>query len=261
MQHKTLLTIALLSVLLSAVHSFKVVAFYDEDEGDAAHNDFNREALDWFPQQAQSHGFEFDSSNDFGNLNADYLSDVQVVLFLNARPWDWEPQQAFIDYVNNGGGWMGFHATAYADDSQEWDWFSNDFLGCGKFETNTWWPTSMTAKIENQDQSLVQGLPDTITSPVSEWYSWEHDLTQNSDIKILWSIDQSSFPVGTDPDQSWYDGYYPICWTNTNYHMMYCNFGHNYMDYSTNTRQSSTFSEDTVNNFVLNALSVLSGGR
>ena len=42
--------------------------------------------------------------------------------------------------------------------------------------SNTWWPTTMTAKIENKDQPLVHGLPDTLKSPVSEWYSWENDL-------------------------------------------------------------------------------------
>ena len=71
---------------------------------------------------------------------------------------------------------------------------------------------------------------------MSEWYSWQNDLRQNPDIQILASIDPSSFPVGTDPNQTWYSGYYPIMWTNKNYKMIYANFGHNAMNYETNTR-------------------------
>lgn len=104
-----------------------------------------------------------------------------------------------------------------------------------------------------------QNLPATFTSAVSEWYSWSNDLRQNPDIKILASVDPSSFPLGTDPNQSWYSGYYPILWTNTKYKMLYANFGHNAMDYSTNTRLSSTFASETQNRFVLDGLKWLGG--
>ena len=70
---------------------------------------------------------------------------------------------------------------------------------------------------------------------VSEWYSWQRDLRANPDIQILASVDPSSFPLGTDPNQQWRSGYYPIMWTNKNYKMIYANFGHNAMDYATNT--------------------------
>ena len=58
-------------------------------------------------------------------------------------------------------------------------------------------------------------LPATFTSSVSEWYSWSNDLRNNPNIDILASVDPCSFPVGTDPNQTWYSGYYPIMWTNT----------------------------------------------
>ena len=258
---RTLLAIVLLSVLLSTAVSYKVVAFYDQSSGDMAHDNFNSEAIPWFTQQSKSRGFAFVATSNMGDMNANYLKGVDVALFLNSRPWDGGQQQAFKKYVENGGGWIGFHATAYADNSQGWNWFSYDFLGCGKFKSNTWGPTAMTAKTENKGHALTKGLPDKFKSPVSEWYGWEKDLRQNKDIKILWSIDQSSFPVGTDPNQSWYSGYYPICWTNTKFNMMYCNFGHNDMDYAKKQRKSSTFTEPTVNTWLLTAIETLANKK
>ena len=94
---------------------------------------------------------------------------------------------------------------------------------------------------------------------MSEWYSWQNDLRNNPDIQILASIDPSSFPVGTDPNQTWYSGYYPIIWTNKNYKMIYANFGHNAMNYETNTRLSSTFDSPAQNQFMMDALKWLGG--
>jgi hypothetical protein len=154
---------------------------------------------------------------------------------------------------------MGFHVSAFTTDAASWSWYHNQFLGSGNFQSNTWGPTSVTLKVEDRTQPATKNLPATFTSSVSEWYSWSNDLRQNPNIKILASIDPSSFPVGTDPNQSWYSGYYPILWTNTQYKMLYANFGHNAMNYTTNTRLSSTFASATQNQFLLDGLKWLGG--
>ena len=38
-----------------------------------------------------------------------------------------------------------------------------------------------------------------LSSSPNEWYRWSNDLRKNPDIKILLSIDSSSFPLGTGP--------------------------------------------------------------
>ena len=83
-----------------------------------------------------------------------------------------------------------------------------------QLQSNTWGPTTAVLKVEDRTHPSTTDLPATFTSAVSEWYSWSNDLRQNPDIKILASVDPSSFPSGTDPNQSWYSGYYPILWTN-----------------------------------------------
>jgi hypothetical protein len=241
-----------------AAPTFKVLAFYS-GTWDAAHIDFTKEARVWFPQTAAQYGFSWESTTDWNRLNnsAD-LAQYKVLMFLDDVP-PASTRAAFQQYMQNGGAWMGFHVAAFNTDPSTWSWYHNTFLGTGAFRSNTWGPTRVTLKTEDRAHPSTLRLPATFTSPVSEWYAWNNDLRQNPDIGILASIDPSSFPVGTDPNQSWYSGYYPIMWTNKKFKMLYANFGHNAMDYSTNTRLSSTFESEIQNRFVIDGLLWLGG--
>ena len=236
---------------------FKVLAFYSGTY-DAAHIDFDKEANVWFPQIAAQYGFSWESTTDWNRLNSITPAQYQVVMFLDDVP-PANTHAAFEQYMRGGGGWLGFHVSAFNTDPSTWSWYHNTFLGTGAFVRNSWGPTSVTLTIEDRNHPTTQGLGATITSSVSEWYSWANDLRTNPDIDILASIDPSSFPVGTDPNQTFSSGYYPIMWTNRNYKMVYANFGHNAMDYSTNTRLSSTFASPQQNQFLINSLLWLGG--
>ncbi|MFE9613013.1 ThuA domain-containing protein [Streptomyces sp. NPDC006012] len=238
--------------------AFKVLAFYDGTY-DAAHISFVREANTWFPQAAAQNGFSYTSTNDWNQLNTANLANYQAVMFLDNYPHTAAQQSAFKTYMDNGGGFFGFHVSAYNDDSSDWPWYHNTFLGTGTFRSNTWGPTAETLRIDDPAHPATAGLPATIASSVSEWYSWQNDLRQNPAIDILASLDASTFPVGTDPNQSWYSGYYPIVWSNRNYKMIYANFGHNAMDYSTNTPLSSTFASTQQNQLLIQGLRWLGG--
>ncbi|MEW1643750.1 ThuA domain-containing protein [Streptomyces sp. NPDC091219] len=243
----------------TAATPFKVLGLYSGTY-DAAHIDFEKEANVWFPQQAAANGFTYTSSTNWDLLANGGVNAYQVVLFLDDLPQTSAQRSGFETYMRNGGGFMGFHVSAFTTDAASWSWYHNTFLGSGNFVSNTWGPTAVTLKVEDHSIPPTASLPATFTSSVSEWYSWSNDLRKNPDIKILASIDPSSFPVGTDPNQSWYSGYYPIIWTNTKYKMLYANFGHNAMNYTTNTRLSSTFASATQNQFLLNGLKWLGGG-
>jgi hypothetical protein len=263
----TLRILALLAILLTALsvprahaapQPFKVLALYNGTY-DAAHISFVHEANEWFPEQAAQNGFTYTASNNWDLLANGGVDQYQVVLFLDDLPQTAAQRSGFESYMRGGGAWMGFHVSAFTTDAQSWDWYHNQFLGSGNFVSNTWGPTTAVLKVEDHTNPATKNLPDTFTSSVSEWYSWSNDLRKNPDIKILASVDPSSFPLGTDPNQSWYDGYYPILWTNTKYRMLYANFGHNAMDYDTNTTLSSTFASATQNRFLLDGLKWLGG--
>jgi hypothetical protein len=216
---------------------FKVIAFYNT-KTEEAHLSFVHEANRWFPQMAAKYNFTYDSTDDWNNLNDKFLSHYQVVLFLDNRPDSLAQREAFQKYMENGGAWMGFHFAAFALTPsaypQNWDWYHNQFLGSGSYLSNTWRPTSAILRVEDQKHPATRHLPEKFKSSPNEWYRWTNDLRKNSDIKILLSIDSTSFPLGTGPkpNEIWHSGYYPVVWTNKNYKMIYFNMGHNDIDSS-----------------------------
>jgi hypothetical protein len=227
--------------------SFKVIAFFT-GKNDLAHIAFVHEANRWFPQMAQKYHFEYDSTNDWSKMTPAFLSGYQVVLFLDTRPEDSAQREAFHQYMEHGGGWMGFHFAGFAltpsDIPANWDWYHNAFLGSGSYVSNTWHPTSAILRVEDPHHPVTKRLPAKFKSAPNEWYRWSNDLRNNPDIDILLAIDSSSFPLGNGPKLSeiWHSGYYPVVWTNRKYRMVYFNMGHNDMDYDnhTNAQLSST---------------------
>lgn len=239
---------------------FKVIAFYTA-KNDEAHISFVHESNSWFQKMAKKYNFQYDSTNNWNNLNDSFLSKYQVVLFLDTRPDSLPKRVAFEKYMKNGGGWMGFHFSAFAlmpsDYPQNWDWYHQEFLGSGEYVSNTWRPTSAILRVENK-HAATKGLPKTFSSQPNEWYRWQNDLRENPSIKILLVIDSSSFPLGTGPkpEEIWHSGYYPVAWTNINYKMVYVNMGHNDIDYEhhNNNTLSYTFENDVQNKFIINSL-------
>jgi type 1 glutamine amidotransferase len=248
--------------------SFKVVAFYT-GKNDLAHISFVHEANRWFPQMAVKYNFAYDSTTNWNQLNAAFLSRYQVVVFLDTRPEGAAQRKAFENYMEHGGAWMGFHFAAFAlnpsDVPQNWDWYHEMFLGSGEYLSNTWRPTSAVLRVEDPNHPATQNLPATFNSAPNEWYRWQNNLRTNADIKVLLSIDPASFPLGTGPkpNEIWHQGDYPVVWTNQKYKMIYFNMGHNDMDYEhkTNKELSFTLANETQDKLIVDSLLWLGGGR
>ncbi|RAV50122.1 ThuA domain-containing protein [Mucilaginibacter rubeus] len=247
---------------------FKVIAFYT-GRSDLAHISFVHEANRWFPKMAEKYNFTYDSTNNWANMNPEFLAKYQVVIFLDTRTDSPEQRAAFEQYMKKGGAWMGFHFSAFAltpsDFPQNWDWYHNEFLGSGQYVSNTWHPTSAILRVEDANHPVIKGLPTIFKTNPNEWYRWEHDLRKNPDIDILLAVDSTSFPLGTGPKQHeiWHSGYYPVAWTNKNYRMVYFNIGHNDMDYDggTNKELSQTFENADVDKLIINSLLWLGRGK
>jgi hypothetical protein len=244
----------------AAAPAFNVLAFYTGPaEGDPAHVSFETEARSWFAQLGSQNNFSFTATTNWDQLDSLSSSQYQVVMFLDDAPHSSAQQTGFQNYMTHGGGFFGFHVSAFTTNGADWDWYYDQFLGSGAFETNTWGP--QVAKLDNDAPSspAMRRVPATYTSGVSEWYSWQYDLRQNPNIQILASVDPASFPLGTDPNQAWNSGYYPIMWTNKNYKMIYANFGHNDMNYSANINSSATFASPAQDAFITDGLLWLGG--
>jgi len=247
---------------------FSVIAFYTA-KNDQAHISFVHEANNWFSHLAVTSQFTYDSTDNWNNLNAEFLKKYQIVLFLDSRPEEPAQREAFREYMNNGGAWIGFHFAAFAltpsDFDQNWDWYHNQFLGSGSYVSNTWRPTPAILRVEDKNYPATKGLPVKFKSSPNEWYRWSNDLRKNPCIKILLSIDPESFPLGSGPKpyEIWRSGFYPVAWTNTDYRMIYINMGHNDIDYEhqTNKELSFTFQNDIQNQFIIQSLIWLSKGK
>jgi hypothetical protein len=245
---------------------FKVIAFYTA-KNDPAHISFVHEANRWFPEIAEEYHFAYDSTNDWDKLNTEFLSQYQVVIFLDTRPEKPAQREAFENYMKKGGAWMGFHFAGFAltpsEYPQNWDWYHNEFLGSGQYKGNTWRPTAAMLRVEDRTNPATKHLPGVFKSSPNEWYSWEKDLRKNPDIKILVSIDPGSFPLGTGPKQNeiWHSGYYPVVWTNKKYKMLYVNMGHNDIDYENKTNKELSFQFDNPvqNSLIIDGLLWLGG--
>ena len=265
---RSILTIAccifsFISTVKAQTHKplFRVIAFYTGKD-DPAHISFVKEANHWFSEKAGRYHFIYDSTNDWNNLNRNFLTQYQLIIFLDSRPEIKEQREAFKEYMENGGAWMGFHYAGFAltpsDVNQNWNWYHERFLGSGEYLSNTWRPTTAILRVEKDRYQLTKGLPSTFTSAANEWYRWSNDLRKNKDIEIILSIDSTSFPLGTGPkpQEIWHSGYYPVVWTNVNYKMVYLNMGHNDMDYEKGTQQtlSSSFNSPGQNQLILNSV-------
>jgi len=250
---------------LGGISKFRVIAFYTA-QNDQAHISFVHEANHWFSKVSAKNHFSYESTSDWTKLDAETLSKYQVVIFLDTRPDLPDQRKAFQEYMEKGGAFIGFHfktfALTHSDFRQNWDWYHEEFLGSGEYESNTWRPTSAILKVEDRKHPAMKHLPEKFTASPNEWYRWKNDLRTNPDIKILASIDSSSFPLGTGPKphEIWQSGYYPVVWTNTKYRMIYINMGHNDIDYEHNSKKdlSFTFTNAIQNRMIIDALLWLS---
>lgn len=264
--HKTVTLAIVLAIVFTGCTQeqkplFKVIAFYTA-KNDKAHISFVHEANRWFTSIADRYNFRYDSTNDWNNLNEKFLAQYRVVLFLDTRPETPAQRNAFQQYMQNGGAWIGFHFAGFALTpsafNQNWDWYHNEFIGAGQYKSNTWRPTPAILRVEDSTHPATKRLPPLFKSSPNEWYSWEKDITKNPNIHILLSIDSTSFPLGTGPKQHeiWHSGYYPVVWTNKNYKMLYVNMGHNDIDYEngTNKELSFQFANEIQNRLIIDAL-------
>jgi uncharacterized protein len=205
----------------SQPNSFRVLAFYSTHvEGD--HVEFALQAIPFFQAIAARDHFTFLTTTNWDDMNPVVLRQYQVVVWLDDAPSTAAQRTAFADYMEHGGGWMGFHIAGWMDNRATWPWFA-DFLGT-VFSGNSWPPLPATLTIDDPTHPAVKGLPASFLSPANEWYSWQPDPRSSPHIKVLMTLAPSNFPLGFKDTLG--GGDIPVTWTNTKYRMIYTNMGH-----------------------------------
>ena len=199
---------------------FRALLYYS-DAVEEGHQQFTHQALDFFRKLTVGDGWILDVDTTLSGK--DDLSQYDVLIMPDVHPGTPEERALFEKYMENGGGWLGFHAAGYNDLSTGWDWF-HEFLGGVRFLCNTWPPQPALLEIEDRDHDITRNLPEEYVCPASEYYQWQPDPRLNPDIRILVSLSPRNFPMGLKDVV--YGGDFPVVWTNTRYRMVYINMGH-----------------------------------
>ena len=125
--------------------------------------------------------------------------------------------------MQGGGAWLGFHVSAYNDESTGWPWFV-DFLGGAVFYGNNWPPLPAKLVVDDDSHPVTRRLPRSFVSPANEWYVWKPNPRLNKQVKVLLTLDPENYPLGLKDTIR--GGDVPVVWTNTRYRMIYMNMGH-----------------------------------
>jgi uncharacterized protein len=203
----------------------RVLAFFTVS-GELDHVLFAQQAMRAFA--AVDGGYAFTATTDWDHLNDANLRDVRVVIWLNDMPHTPAQRQAFERYMIGGGAWLGFHVAGFGNNA--WPWFT-EFMGGSRFTASNWPSLPARVNVDDGAHAIVKGVPPTFVAPINEWYSWTPSPRANPDVKVLLTLDDSNFPLGVKNTLN--GGDIPVAWINSNYRMVYLNYGHGDRIYST----------------------------
>ena len=124
-----------------------------------------------------------------------------------------DQRAALVDYLENGGGWIGIHGAG--DDSAEadWPWYRENLIGA-TFIGHPMNPQfqQATIRIETPDDPIVSHLGEQWVR-TDEWYSFDSS-PRAAGMEILGNLDESSYsPDFFNKDIRMGDDH-PIIWKN-----------------------------------------------
>ena len=149
--------------------------------------------------------FAIDATEDPSAFRDDNLAQYSAVIFLltTGHILDDAQQASFERYIASDNGFVGVHSAS--DTEYDWTWYGG--LVGAYFASH---PDIQQATIRREDTEH----PSTITSPdlwvrTDEWYNFRTNPRGNPDIRVLASLDESTYSGGTMGDHpiAWYHNY------------------------------------------------------
>lgn len=142
-------------------------------------------------QLSRANNFNIAISVDSTLFNDDSLKLYQVIVFNNVgrNVLASSQQDAFISYIENGGGYVGFHASATGH--EQWPWYSDSFVGGddlpGTAKGNSVVYADTVVRAGHQlgaEHPIMKGIPKVLPQ-YGEWYDWNHNPADDSAITVL----------------------------------------------------------------------------
>lgn len=198
---KFLLTIAgALLLSLSVLAKNKVLVF-------AKTAGYHHKAIDAgikaIMQMGAQYKFGVDTTRDAALFTKKNLKKYDAVIFLNTTGdvLNEEQQQAFQQYIQAGGGFVGVHAAT--DTEYGWQWYGN--LVGAYFGSH---PKIQEAVLQITDSNNIatKHLPNP-WKRTDEWYNFKWIGT---DLHVIMKLDETSYTGGKNADNhpiSWYHAY------------------------------------------------------
>ncbi len=145
--------------------------------------------------------FNIDTSTDANNINSENLKQYKAVIFLSTTGdiLNVEQQEAFKQYIEAGGGFMGIHAAT--DCEYDWPWYGNlvgAYFGGHPAEQVA------TLNIVDSKNPSTKHLPNPWQRK-DEWYSFKWVA---EGLHELITIDEKSYDLGKIAPM----GHHPMAW-------------------------------------------------
>ena len=150
-------------------------------------------------------GFLLDATEDPSVFTDATLAGYSAVIFLltTGHILEADQQAAFQRYIQAGNGFVGVHSAA----DTEYDWSFYGGLVGAYFASH---PDIQSASIRREDSNH----PSTVLLPdlwirTDEWYNFQTNPRDNTDIRVLASLDETTYAGGTMGDHpiAWYHSY------------------------------------------------------
>jgi type 1 glutamine amidotransferase len=137
--------------------------------------------------------FQVDATEDSSAFTEENLAKYSVVIFLSptGNVLGEAEQAAFEKFIQKGGGFVGIHAAT--DCEYDWPWYVK--LVGANFLSH---PAQQVAKLVVKDKKhpSTKHLP-AIWERKDEWYNFKNI---NPDLKVLMTIDETSYTGGKNGD-------------------------------------------------------------
>lgn len=190
-----------------------------------------------------TNGFAVDATEDSGAFNGVNLVRYRAVIFLSATGdvLNRDQEEAFKQYVLNGGGFAAIHGAVFGPLACEdkWDWYEEMF--CCAF-TNHSAVVPGTVILEDSTHPSTVGLP-TQWKRTEEWYNFTG--TPRGRARVLATVDESTYQGGTMGAD------HPIAWCRR--------VGKGRMWYTAMGHTESSFSEPLFLRHILGGIQAVAG--
>ncbi len=156
-----------------------------------------------FRELGAEYGFSVESTEDSTVFRRERLAAYDVVVFLNTSG-DFlgaEGQEAFREYIRDGGAYVGVHSASAGE--YDWDWYGR--LVGAFFDAH---PEIQEATVRVEDSTHVSTrmLPAEWVRE-DEWYNFRSN--PRDAVQVLLTLDESTFEGGTMGED------HPIAWHHT----------------------------------------------